>query len=123
MASAVIYSSEELARLCDHCHNTINGMIPRRADISQRAKASLEAIKRNDYMVDWASMLIEDGRKRNIDLTAEEGEMKAILALLHEVKNEWHTFELERVKEKSDLVFAMARTLKDKLMRKLGYAM
>ncbi len=123
MASAVIYSSEELSRLCDHCHNTINGLIPRRADISQRAKTSLEAIKRNDYMVDWVSMLIEDGRKRNIDLMIEADEMKTILALVKEVRTDWHTFELERVREKADMVFEKAKSLKNKLMKKLGYAM
>jgi hypothetical protein len=123
MASAVIYSSVELARMCAHCHDTINGMIPRRPDIPQRAKESLEAIKRADYMVEWARGLIEEGLRRKIDVAAQQNDMKSINAAIGEVKSDWHTFEVQRVRARADLVFDKAKEVKDQMMKKLGLAL
>jgi nitrate/TMAO reductase-like tetraheme cytochrome c subunit len=119
MARGVIYSPGALANLCASCHSTIDGVAPTRLDIPQRAKAVMETLQRTDYMVSWANLLLEKARERKLQVKPEQQEMTLVNDSLKAAQNQWHTFELESVGEKFDLIFLKAKSLKERLTRKL----
>jgi Cytochrome c7 and related cytochrome c/Cytochrome c554 and c-prime len=119
MATTVLYTPEETAALCAHCHNTINGILPRRPDIPEKANEVMQAIRRANVVVLWADRLLEQGQNKKVDLSAEQQEMKIVRALLAEAKISWHAFNLDVVRKKADEAFEMGTKVKDALRQKL----
>ena len=119
MGTSVLYTAEETASLCAHCHDTANGLLPRRPEIPAKANATMQAIRRADAVVTWADRLMTEGRAKKADLGAEERELKIVQAMLAEAKVSWHAFNLEVVQKKADAAFEAGTKLKDALRKKL----
>lgn len=119
MATTVLYTPEETAALCAHCHNTVNGIMPRRPDIPEKANEVMQSIRRANVVVLWADRLLEQGQNKEVDLSAEQQEMKIARALLAEAKISWHAFNLDVVGKKADEAFKMGEKVKDDLRKKL----
>ena len=119
MASVVLYTPEETASLCAHCHNTVNGLLPRRPEIPQAANETMQAIRRANTVVLWADRLVEQGQNKKIDVSEEQNEMKIVRAMLAEAKASWHAFNLDVVRKKADAAFDAGTKVKDELMKKL----
>ncbi|HLG16352.1 MAG TPA: cytochrome c3 family protein [Blastocatellia bacterium] len=122
MASNVIRDPDETQELCARCHDTLNGIIPRRPEIPAKANEVMQSIKRANSMVIWANSLVDEGQKKKIDVAAEAEQMKAVRQTMSEAKVGWHAFNLEAVRAKADAAFESALKVKDRLMKKLGYA-
>jgi Cytochrome c554 and c-prime len=119
MATTVLHSPQETATLCAHCHYTINGIMPPRPEIPEKASQVMEAIRRADMVVQWADRLLEEAQNKKVNVSAELQEMKIVRALFAEVKITWHAFNLDIVHKKADAVFEMATKVKDALRKKL----
>jgi hypothetical protein len=119
MATTAIYSPQETAVLCSHCHNTINGMLPPRPEIPERGSQAIMAIKRANGVVEWANLLLAEGRKRGLHLDAEQDEMKMVEALLSDAKLRWHTFATDAVRRNADAAFIKGAKVKDALSKKV----
>jgi hypothetical protein len=119
MATTVLHTPEETATLCAHCHDTINGIMPRRPEIPQKANEVMQSIRRANMMVLWADRLLEQGQAKKADISAEERDMKIVRALLVETKITWHSFNLDLTRKKADEAFEMGTKVKDSLRRKL----
>jgi hypothetical protein len=122
MGSAVVNFPSETAALCAQCHDAQNGPLPRRPEIPTRAAQVMEALERADGMVIWANRLIEAAPDRKADVSAEKAEMQAVRAAVLEAKMSWHTFSMDAAQKKADEAYDTAVKVKDKLMRKLGFA-
>lgn len=119
MAATAIYSPQETVILCSYCHNTINGMLPPRPEIPERAGEAMMAIKRANAMVDWANLLLAEGQKRGLHLNAEQDEMRMVEALLAEAKLQWHVFNTDLVRLNADAAFSKGAKVKDVLSKKV----
>lgn len=119
MVAAAIYSPQETAVLCAYCHNTINGMLPPRPEIPERASEAMMAIKRADVVVEWANLLLAEGQKRGLHLAAEQDEMKMVQSLLAEAKLRWHIFDSDAVQMNANAAFLKGAKVKDALSKKV----
>jgi len=119
MATTVLHTPQETANLCAHCHDTINGIMPPRPDIPEKASQVMQSIRRAEMVVLWADRLLEEGESKKVDVSAERQEMKIVRALFAEVKITWHAFNLDIVRKKADEVFESATKVKDALRKKL----
>lgn len=121
MASAVASAPAVGASLCTFCHNVLNGPLPQRPDIVRNAKSTLDAITRTNYMVTWISELLEQARKKKIEVRAEEADFRLLKIRLAEAKAGWHAFALETPAMKTGKSFDEAVRIKDNLSKKLGH--
>jgi hypothetical protein len=119
MASAVVQSPTEAAALCATCHNTINGPLPARPDIPQKAQQVVETIGRANAMIIWADRLLEVGRDKKLDMTQETNQLKAVQTTLKEGKAHWHALNFDGARQKADASFDAGTKVKDQLMKRL----
>jgi len=107
--------------LCTFCHNVLNGPLPQRPDIVRNAKSTLDSIVRTNYMVAWINELLDQARKRNLNVKAEVEDLRLLRTTLAEAKAGWHAFTLETPGMKAAKSFDAAVKIKDTLSKKLGY--
>jgi len=119
MASAVVQTPTETAALCARCHNTVDGLLPPRPEIPEKAKDMMEALNRANTMVVWADRLLEVGQQKNLTLTEESAQLKSVKALLSEAQVSWHALGFGAVRKKADESFELGTKVKDQLMKKL----
>ena len=121
MTSSVARAPAEGNALCTFCHNTINGPLPLRPDIVTKAKSTIDAISRTNYMLRWINELIEQARKKKLNVRTEEEDLRLLKIRLAEAKASWHAFTLETPAANAAKTFDEAIRVKDKLSKKLGY--
>jgi hypothetical protein len=119
MAKQVIYSPVEAARLCSRCHDSINSLMPS-PEIPARANETMMALQRADYVIRWARLLLDNGRRVNLSLDEEANEFKTAEDTLREARVKWHTFDLDTVRKQADEAFLKGTKVRDKLRKKLG---
>ncbi|MBI4469342.1 MAG: hypothetical protein HY650_08490 [Acidobacteria bacterium] len=119
MASAVVQDAGEAAALCARCHNTVNGLMPARPEIPERAKEMVEAISRANGVIVWADRLLDAGQQKQIDLTEETKDLKSVRTALSEAKVDWHALKFDLVRKKADDSFDQGTRLKDRLLQKV----
>lgn len=121
MASAVARAPAEGNSLCTFCHNVLNGPLPQRPDIVRNAKSTLDALARTGYMVGWINELLEQARKKKLNVKAEVEDLRLLKITLAEAKAGWHAFILETPAMKAGKSFDEAVKIKDTLSKKLGH--
>ena len=119
MATKVIYSPAETAALCAKCHDSINFIEPR-PEIPARAKETMMALQRAGYVINWARLLLDNGRRMNLSLNEEADEFKTAEDRLREARVMWHTFDLDAVRKQADEAFLNGAKVRDGLRKKLG---
>src|SRR5262249_37497868 len=119
MATRVIYSPTETAKLCSRCHDSINSLKPS-PEIPARAKETMMALQRAGYVIDWARVLLAGGQRVNLPVSAEADELKVAKDRLIEARVKWHTFDLDAVRKQADEAFIKGSKVKDELRKKLG---
>jgi hypothetical protein len=119
MSTKVIYSPTETAKLCSRCHDSIDSLKPS-PEIPARAKETMMALQRAGYMINWARLLLDNGRRWNLSLDEETNEFKIAEDTLREARVKWHTFNLENVRAKADNALIKSSKVKDELRKKLG---
>jgi nitrate/TMAO reductase-like tetraheme cytochrome c subunit len=119
MATEVVYSPAETANLCAQCHDAINFIRPR-PEIPARAKETMMSLQRADAVINWALLLLAEGRKRNQPLDAQGNELRLAEETLGEAKVKWHEFNLETVRKQADESYFKGAKVKDGLRKKLG---
>lgn len=119
MASEVIYTPEQTAKLCASCHDSTNALMPKRPEIPDKAEEAMQAIGRANMVTLWAERLVDEAKNRKLETADYEREMKVTRAMLAEAKVTWHAFNLEIVRKKADAAFENGTKLKDALRAKL----
>lgn len=119
MGLSVTTHPSEAATFCTFCHNAINGTLPKRPDIPQKAQKVMESIGRANYIVIWVGELLNEAAKRKIDATEQAEDMRLLRGLLNEAKVAWHVFNLDGVQTKADKAFEEGVRIRDQLMKKL----
>lgn len=119
MASEVIYTPEQTAKLCASCHDSANALMPKRPDIPDKADETMQALKRANMVTLWADRLIEEAHNKKVEVGEAANEMKLVRALMAESKVTWHSFNLEVARKKADATFEQGTKLKDQLRKKL----
>jgi cytochrome c1 len=119
MASAVAKAPAEAAARCASCHNTVNGPLPARPEIPEKATEMMEALGRANTMVVWADRLLEVGQQKQMSLTQETEQLKSARAALSEAQVAWHALSFAVVRKKADEAFELGTKVKDQLMKKL----
>jgi hypothetical protein len=119
MASAVAHSPDQAAALCARCHDSADGLLPRKPEVPEKANEVMQSISRANAMVIWAERLFEVGQEKKVDLTAQQKEMNGVRTRLGEAKASWHALNLDAVRKKADDAFEAGTKVKDGLMSKL----
>ena len=119
MAKQVIYSPVETAKLCSRCHDSINSLKPN-PEIPPRANETMMDLNRADYVIRWARLLLENGRRMNLSLNEETNEFKTAEDTLREARVKWHTFDLDVVRKQADGAFTTGTKVMDGLRKRLG---
>jgi hypothetical protein len=119
MATRVIYSPVETAKLCSRCHDSINSLKPS-PEIPARAKETMMALQRADYVIRWARLLLDNGRRMNLSLNEETNELKTAEDGLREARVKWHTLDLDAVRKQADGAFLKSTKVKDGMLKRLG---
>jgi hypothetical protein len=119
MATRVIYSPVDTAKLCSRCHDSINSLKPS-SEIPARAKETMMALQRADYVIRWARLLLDNGRRWNLSLNEETNEFQAAEDMLREARVKWHTFDLNTIRKQADGAFLKGTKVKDGMLKKLG---
>jgi hypothetical protein len=78
------------------------------------------ALQRADYVIRWARLLLDNGRRWNLSINEETNEFKTAEDTLREARVNWHTFDLENVRKQADDAFIKGSKVKDKLRKRLG---
>jgi Cytochrome c7 and related cytochrome c len=120
MGSSVARAPLEGESLCTFCHNVVNGPLPQRPDIVKKAKSTLDTIARTNYAVAWINELLEQARKKKLNVAAEREDLRLLKITLYEAKAGWHAFTLEGPAAKAGKSFDEAVRVKDRLSKKLG---
>jgi hypothetical protein len=120
MGSSVARAPLEGESLCTFCHNTVNGLLPQRPDIVKKAKSTLDAIARTNYMVAWIDELLGQADRKKVNVTAEKEDLRLLKITMAEAKAGWHAFKLEAPALKAGISFDEAARIKDKLSKKLA---
>lgn len=120
MGSSVARAPVEGESLCTFCHNTVNGLLPQRPDIVKKAKSTLDAIARTNYMVAWIGELLGQADRKKLDVTAEKEDFRVLKITLAEAKAGWHAFKLDAPALKAGMSFDEAARIKDRLSKKLA---
>lgn len=110
MASEVIYTPEQTAKMCASCHDSATG---------DRAAESVQAIRRGSMMAAWADRLIEEADRRGVAVPAEQKQLEQVRRLMSGAKTEFHTFATHEARRKADAAWEQGTQLKDGLRRKL----
>ncbi|MCI0338804.1 MAG: hypothetical protein L0226_14610 [Acidobacteria bacterium] len=118
MATTVIYSPKEVANLCSNCHNAAD-FLPPRPQIPRRASEAKMALQRANGVINWAALLLTEGRRLGLTLTEEQNEFKLAQQLLSDAKVSWHTFKLEDIQKNADGAFQKGTKVKDGLRKKI----
>jgi hypothetical protein len=118
MATRVIYSPVDTAKLCSRCHDSKNALKPS-PEIPTRAKETMMALQRAGYMINWARVLLDHGRMWNLSLKEETNEFKTAEGALRDARVKWHTFDLDAVRKQADGAFLKGTKVKDGLRRRL----
>lgn len=118
MATQVVYEASATADLCARCHDSINFMQPR-PDIPVRARETMLALQRADWVLTWSHLLIADGQKRGIKLDAETNEVKQTQEILRDAQVKWHGFDLAGVRKRADEAYIKGSKVKEGLRKKL----
>ncbi len=121
MASEVVLSPPQISTLCAYCHNTINGALPPRPDISEKAEAIMQALNRADVAVGWATSLLREAELKRLSIAPERMQVLAAQGLLKDAKLSWHSFALEATQKKADDAFSLAMKAKDDLGKKVNH--
>jgi cytochrome c554/c'-like protein len=120
MASAVITSPAEGTTLCTFCHNSINGLLPPKPEISRNAGLVLESFARADQVMVWVNDLLEEAAAKKVDVSREREDLRHTQGLLKEAKTGWHSFDLESARTKADKAFEEGVRIKEGLTKKLS---
>ncbi|MDX2033792.1 MAG: cytochrome c3 family protein [Blastocatellia bacterium] len=118
MATQVVYEAAATADLCARCHDSINFMQPR-PDIPVRARETMMALQRADWVLTWSHLLIADGQKRGVKLDAESNEVKQTQEILRDAQIKWHGFDLAGVRKRADEAYLKGSRVKEGLRKKL----
>ncbi|MFN7930947.1 MAG: multiheme c-type cytochrome [Blastocatellia bacterium] len=121
MATEVILSPQQVGNLCVYCHNTINGALPPRPEIREKAEAVMQSLNRADVAVAWAVSLLREGEMKRRNVAVERVQVTAAQGLLKEAKLTWHTFDLAAAQKRADEAFTNAMKAKDELSKKLAH--
>lgn len=121
MASEVVLSPQQISTLCAYCHDTVNGALPPRPDISEKAEAILQALNRADVAVGWATSLLREAEMKRLSIAPERIQVQAAQGLLKDAKFNWHSFALETTQKKADDAFSLAMKAKDDLGKKVNH--
>jgi hypothetical protein len=119
MAKQAPYSPVETAKLCSRCHDSINSLKPS-PEIPARAKETMMALQRADYVIRWARLLLDNGRRMNLSLNEETNEFKTTEDTLRDARVKWHTFDLDAVRKQADGAFTRGTKVRDGLRKRLG---
>ncbi len=119
MATEVVYSPAETAKLCAQCHDSINFIQPR-PEIPARAKETMMALQRADAVINWAQLLLGEGRTRNERFNAEESEFRLAEETLADARVKWHAFNLENTRKQAEEAYLKGAKVKDGMRKKLG---
>ena len=121
MASKIARNPSEGAAFCSFCHNTIDGIQPRRPDIPEKAQATLDSIWRVNSIVVWINGLVSEAEWKKIAVDEEKEDLRLLTITWKEAKTGWHTFSLEGPRIKADKAFEEGIRIKDQLAKKLGH--
>jgi predicted CXXCH cytochrome family protein len=121
MATEVILSPQQVGNLCVYCHNTINGALPPRPEMREKAEAVMHTLNRAEVAVAWAASLLRDGEMKRRNVAVERVQVTAAQGLLKEAKLVWHSFNLEMAQKRADEAFTNAMKAKEELSKKLAY--
>jgi hypothetical protein len=94
--------------------------LSQRPDIVRNAKSTLDAIARTNYMVAWIDELLDQARKKKLNVSAEEEALRGLKVMLGDAKAGWHAFTLKTPAVQAGKSFDEAVRIKDSLTRKLG---
>jgi hypothetical protein len=78
------------------------------------------ALQRAGYMINWARLLLDNGRRWNLSLDEETNEFKTVEDTLREARVKWHTFDLDAVRKQADGAFIKGTKVKDGMLKRLG---
>lgn len=78
------------------------------------------ALQRAGYVINWARLLLDNGRRMNLSLNEEANEFKTEEDRLREARVMWHTFDLDAVRKQADEAFLNGAKMRDGLRKKLG---
>lgn len=78
------------------------------------------ALERAGYMINWARLLLDNGRRWNLSLIEETDELKTAEDGLREARVKWHTFDLDTIRKQADGAFIKGTKVKDGLLKRLG---
>jgi hypothetical protein len=118
MATQVIYSPTETAKLCSKCHDSINFIKPN-PEIPVPAKATMMALQRADAVINWSRLLLAEGQRLNLSVRGEMNEFKTAKDNLSEAGVKLHMFNLENVRKQADEVYLKGAKVKDGLRKRL----
>lgn len=121
MASEVILTPQQTANLCAYCHDTINGALPPRPDIRDKAEAVMQSLNRADVAVSWATSLLRAAEIKRLSVATEQLQVNAAAGLLKDAKFTWHTFDLENTQKKANEAFSLAMRAKEDLGKKVPH--
>jgi predicted CXXCH cytochrome family protein len=122
MGSVVMTVPAEASALCAQCHDAANGPLTRRPEIPKAAGDVVEALGRADGIILWSERLVEAARDRKVNVAAEEADLRAVRALYADAVSSWHGFSTDQTRKKADEAFSKGTAVKDRLMKKLGFA-
>lgn len=114
MANSVVYWPPDTVKLCAECHRE-NGSASNSLDVPRKGGDIVAAFTRADEVIDWSFYLINEGKKRRLNLRAEESELKKLQGILEAAKLKYHAFDIERSREMADQVFNSANKIKNGL--------
>lgn len=121
MASEVVLSPQQISTLCAYCHDTVNGALPPRPDIREKAEAVMQSLNRADVAVSWASSLLREAELKRLSIATERLQVSAAQGLLKDAKFSWHSFALEATQKKADDAFALAMRAREDLGKKVNH--
>jgi hypothetical protein len=116
MATEVVYSPTETANLCAQCHDAINFIRPS-PEIPARAKETMMALQRAGAVINWAQLLLAEGRNQNRPLNVEENELRLAEETLGKAKVNWHAFDLETARRQADEAYFKGAKVKEALRK------
>ncbi|MBK8315730.1 MAG: hypothetical protein IPL01_17665 [Acidobacteria bacterium] len=119
MATKVLYSASEASDLCAQCHNAIN-FLPPRPEIPAQAEDVILAFQRANNVINWAKLLIAEGRRHGLNFDADETQLRQSEALLSDAKIAWHSFELRDVRKRADDAYFAASRIKDSVRKRIA---
>lgn len=114
MANSVVYWPPDTVKLCASCHNA-NGSAPKSTDVPQKGGDIVAAFTRADEVIEWSWYLINEGKKRRLNLRTEQNELKKQQGILKEAKLKYHAFDIHNSREMADQVFSSANKVKNNL--------